>query len=45
MTPVSDYTQEQNGRPYFTPLFEKAKMQMAVCVKKYCWNTEILLPR
>ena len=25
MTPVSDCTQEQNGRPYFTPLFEKAK--------------------
>ena len=45
MTPVSDCTQEQNGRPYFTRLFEKAKMQMAVCVKKYCWNTEILLPR
>ena len=43
--PVSDFTQEQNGHPYFTPLFEKAKKQMAVFVKNDCWDTEILLPR
>ena len=43
--PVSDCTQEQDGILYFTPLFEKAKKQMAVCVKKDCWDTEILLRR
>ena len=40
MTPVQDCTQEQSDSHYF----HRATMQMAVSVKKDCWDPGIMLP-
>ena len=40
--PVQDCTREQNGSQHF--FFQRSTMQMAVSVKKDCWDPQILLP-
>ena len=40
--PVQDCTQEQNGSHYF--FSQRSTMQMAIFVRKDCWDPENLLP-